>query len=151
MKFNRIVVLACLLPVLLNTGCRSFERDFAAAAKATTYNDPVCGAWEGRWISDRNGHRGSLKAVLQRDGEDQYRARFKATFWKIFSASYDVQLSADQTTATETRLNGSTDLGWLAGGDYEYDATVAGDAFDATYKSKADHGRFELKRAHGSE
>lgn len=150
MKFKRLVILLWAVPLLLNMGCRSFERDFAAA-KATSDDDPVSGAWQGRWISDRNGHRGTLKAVLHPDGADQYRARFKATFWKIFSASYDVQLSVVQTTATKTRLNGSTDLGWLAGGDYEYDATVAGDAFDATYKSKADHGHFEMKRANGSD
>lgn len=150
MQFKRLVFLFCLVPLFLATGCRSFERDYAAA-RATIYDDPVGGAWEGRWISDRNGHRGSLKAVLQPAGDDQYRARFKATFWKIFSASYDVQLSAEEAAGTETRLSGSTDLGWLAGGVYEYDATVAGDAFEATYESQADHGRFELKRARGSE
>ena len=38
------------------------------------------------------------------------------------------------------------DLGWLAGGKYEYDGSVEGDDFQSTYNSKGDHGTFEMQR-----
>ena len=44
------------------------------------------------------------------------------------------------------RFNGQENLGWLAGGVYRYDGTTDGQAFDCTYQSKHDHGRFQMTR-----
>ena len=44
------------------------------------------------------------------------------------------------------RFSAEADLGWLAGGRYEYDGSVDGDNFRSTYKSKSDYGTFKMAR-----
>jgi hypothetical protein len=44
------------------------------------------------------------------------------------------------------RFEGEADLGWLAGGVYRYDGQATPASFFSTYKSKYDHGTFQMKR-----
>ncbi|HEX7859408.1 MAG TPA: hypothetical protein VF773_03720 [Verrucomicrobiae bacterium] len=128
--------------VVLLTGCSSaFNREYKSALAEPIPTDTIAGPWEGRWLSDKNGHTGKLRAVLTKTSSEEYDAYFHSTFWKIFRASYRVPLKVEGTT-----LSGEADLGWLSGGRYTYEGEVTPTSFFSTYKMKYDHGTFEMKR-----
>jgi hypothetical protein len=43
-------------------------------------------------------------------------------------------------------LEGGADLGWLAGGKYEYNGRATPSRFFCTFQSEEDHGVFSLQR-----
>ena len=130
---------------MLFTGCSTFNKEWKAALAEHTSTTSIAGPWEGRWVSDKNGHTGKLRGILRQTNSEEYDAYFHATFWKIFSASYRVPLKF-QEQGDRTILSGQADLGRLSGGIYSYDAEVTPANFFSTYKSKYDHGTFEMKR-----
>ena len=161
---HRLISWLLLLVSAVNAGgCSSFSRDFEAAgscnAAPASAMATVFGPWEGEWVS-HGGHRGRLRCLLDSGDSGStdatrpatYAARFEATFFKIFTAHYTVQLAATPTGATtqptdgSVILNGEHDLGGLAGGVYHYEANVTPGRFDATYRSRADAGEFHMSR-----
>jgi hypothetical protein len=126
-------------------GCSTFERDWKAAAAATRPAG-VGGAWEGEWHSATRHGAGRLKCILS-DGEQsgQYQARFRATFWGFLKAGYTIRLDGRED-GQGMSLEGSKDLGWMAGGVYRYRGRISGEEFSCEYESKADHGTFTLRR-----
>jgi len=44
------------------------------------------------------------------------------------------------------QFQGDENLGWLAGGVYHYEGRVSPTNFHSTYRSKYDHGTFEMGR-----
>jgi hypothetical protein len=140
---NRIALLVTM--VLLVSGCSSFNSEYKTALSQPIPTDDISGPWEGRWLSDKNGHTGKLRAVLRETSAGEYDAHFHATYWKVLRASYRVPLKVDQT-GIRTTLSGESDLGLLSGGVYTYEAEATTTAFFSTYKSKYDHGTFEMKR-----
>lgn len=128
----------------LLAGCTTFDAGYEAAlvnrAKAG-----VEGAWEGRWQSG-NGHGGDrLRAVVTQREPQKLHVIFRAHFWGIFDIDEEVDLNV--TSTNPIRASGEADLGYFKGGVYSYDATITPVKFDATYKSKYDHGVFNLSRA----
>jgi hypothetical protein len=105
----------------------------------------VEGRWEGRWVSEVNGHQGRLRCLLTRESDERCQARFRATYGGVFRFSYTVPLSL-QAHDRGWEINGEADLGKLAGGNYYYEGRIAPTNFVATYRSQSDHGRFELHR-----
>lgn len=133
-----------LLLFLALAGCSSFERDYRAALEMPIPQDSIEGPWDGTWASHA-GHGGNrLRALVTRTAPDSYQARFRATFWMIFESEQQVDLKI--TSAAPLKAAGQQDLGALAGGIYEYEATLTPNTFNATYKSQYDHGLFDLKR-----
>ena len=47
-----------LAALLVLSGCSTFNRDWKAAATATAPTNSIAGRWEGKWVSDHNGHNG---------------------------------------------------------------------------------------------
>lgn len=140
---NSIALVAVLL---LLTGCSTtFNREYKAALAQPIPTSDITGPWEGNWLSDKNGHTGKLRAVLRQTGAEEFDAHFHATFWKIFRASYRVPLKAEVTSGVIT-LSGQQNLGRLSGGTYTYQGEATASTFFSTYKSKYDHGTFELRR-----
>ena len=139
MKSTILILLLCL------TGCSSFNREYKAALTRPIPASDISGPWEGRWLSDKNGHTGKLRAVLEKSSNQQYDAHFHATFWKIFRTSYRVPLNFKEENG-RTTLNGEQNLGRLSGGIYTYQGEATPTHFFSTYKSKYDHGTFEMKR-----
>ena len=140
---NRIALLT--VASLLLTGCSSFNNEYKTALTQPIPADDISGPWEGRWLSDKNGHTGKLRAVLRQTSGDEYEAHFHATFWKIMRASYRVPLKIDRSGDRFT-LSGESDLGLLSGGVYSYEGEATPETFFSTYKSKYDHGTFEMNR-----
>lgn len=137
--------LAAILAVALLSGCSGFGREWRAAAKLPTPTNDIAGRWEGRWVSDANGHHGKLRCVMTREAGDACRARFHATYAGIFSFGYTATLQVTNE-ATGFRLRGEADLGKLAGGVYHYDGIASPTNFNSTYRCAVDHGRFEMAR-----
>jgi hypothetical protein len=140
---NKLTLVA--IAMLFVSGCSSFNREYKTALSQPIPAQEISGPWEGKWLSDKNGHTGKLRAVLRETGPNEYDAYFHATFWKILQASYRVPLKAEET-AGRTTLSGESDLGLLSGGVYSYEGEATPTTFFCTYKSKYDHGTFELKR-----
>ena len=134
-----------VLLIVVCTACSTFKRDWNQAR-----NDPVsiqgmAGAWDGDWRSAVNHHHGRLQCLMTKESEGKYRARFHATFAKIFHSTYTVPLSVVESNGVY-RLEGEADLGSLAGGTYKYLGQATPTNLNSTYQSKYDHGLFELKR-----
>lgn len=144
-------VLWVLPLVLMMAGC-AFQRDWDAAGKVAADGEgrSLAGRWEGQWLSNKNDHNGKLKAaILSAEKPAEYRAHFHAVYGGIFTFDYPVVLVTVREESGNTRFNGSADLGPMAGGVYTYTGQVTGEHFRADYKSKYDHGRFELVRVKG--
>lgn len=129
-------------------GCSSFNKEWRQAAESTLGSGELAGAWEGRWISDVNGHHGNLRCIMTQTATNRYDARFRAKYKKILSFEYTVPLRVAQD-GSSYRFEGSADLGKLAGGLYTYQGAASAGTFFSTYDSKSDHGKFDMRRVSG--
>lgn len=139
------LLLLAALPLLLTGGCSTFNRDWKTAAQQPTTPNSIEGRWEGKWLSETNGHTGKLLCLIASESENRCTARFRATYAKIFRFSYKVILEI-QPHYGGWEFNGQEDLGKLAGGVYVYEGRASPTSFFSTYRSKYDHGIFEMRR-----
>jgi hypothetical protein len=105
----------------------------------------VTGRWSGEWISERSGHHGELRCVLDPSSATEYRAYFHAKFSKLFRVGYVTTLKAEETGG-HVSLRGEEDLGSLAGGIYRCEGEATTTAFNCRYSCKYDQGVFRLAR-----
>ena len=130
---------------LLLCGCSTFNRDWRKLADSNHSTSTLEGRWDGRWISNENGHNGRLRAIVSEQDDGGYEARYRATYAKIFRFEYTADLVATESDG-RFEFNGSADLGKMAGGLYEYEGHAVSNQFFSTYDSKYDHGTFEMTR-----
>lgn len=131
--------------VLVLTGCSTFNRDYEAALEQPVTADSPEGSWIGRWSSDKNGHTGELRCIVEKQVDEIYTARFKARFWNIFTYTSTATLDM-QPNMRERTFSGSAQLGWLAGGEYLYEGRVNSKFYFSEYENKWDHGTFYMER-----
>ena len=131
-------------------GCSSFERDWTAAAEGriepATTNGLLAGRWKGDWLSDVNGHTGALRCLVRAaDEPGVYEARFHATYagWLTFESTVLLRAVPHGDGWT---LEGSEDLGWLAGGVFRYRGLAHPESFYCRYRSGSDEGVFRMLR-----
>ncbi len=141
------IVRALLVMALLSVlpGCSTFERDWKAMADQEAPGAGIEGRWNGTWLSDSNGHGGGLRCIISREEDDTLLARYHATYGKALTFEYDMPMAV-VVDGEVYHFSAEADLGWLAGGVYEYDGTVEGDQFRSNYECKSDHGTFEMER-----
>src|SRR6185437_4927646 len=94
----------------------------------------LSGTWSGTWASHHSRHNGKLRATFTRVDACHYRAEFRATFFKVMCYKYTVVLNATPQ-GDHWILQGSKDLGRLAGGMYYYTAYADACRFSANYRS----------------
>ena len=147
-RFPTIAAICALTLLLASAGCSSFNRDWKKASATPLSANDVTGRWEGSWLSEVSGHHGRLRCLLTKLENGRYRARYKATYRKILRVSYavDMRVEQQQGPAGSFNFQGETDLGWSGGGVYHYEGHATPTNFFATYKSKFDHGTFEMTR-----
>ena len=147
MKMNHAVTrkALALLAITLLCGCSSFNRDWHKAAAQPTPANSIEGRWEGSWTSASNAHTGNLRCLLSHKEGASYEARFRATYGKVFHFSYATPLTV-QEHGDGWEFNGESNLGKMAGGVYYYEGRASPVNFFSTYKSKYDHGVFEMHR-----
>ena len=107
------------LVALLLIGCTTFNRDWKRAGLTENAVEGIEGRWEGRWVSDVNGHNGALRCLISKEPDGAYRTRFHAKYRRILSFGYTVMMDVRQENLFST-FQGSADLGWYAGGEYQY-------------------------------
>ena len=128
--------------IALLTGCSHFDQQWREAANRP--ENGIEGRWQGKWVSDVDGHSGQLRCVVRRQSENTYLASFNGTFWQTFSFSYDSPLHGYPNDG-EFNLNGGKDLGFPEGTVF-YDGHVNNDLFLLTYRAKYDDGHFVMTR-----
>jgi hypothetical protein len=151
MKIFGLKLYAALLSLVLAcacAGCSSFNRTWNAAS-APSLSGSLPSRWQGHWISDVNGHRGRLRCIFTEMDGATCKARFAATYWKIFRAHYSVRFNGEWRDGV-WHFNGTENLGALAGGVYHYEGSVSPTNFFSTYRCKYDHGTFELSPVHNN-
>jgi hypothetical protein len=134
-----------LLALPLVAGCSSFNRRWRDALEMPIPQSDISGPWEGRWISEVNGHNDRLRCVITPGVSNELDAHFHANYRRIFHFGYTVPLAV-RNTGTNFTFSGEADLGKLAGGAYSYEGYATPTNFFSTYNSKYDHGRFEMSR-----
>jgi hypothetical protein len=129
MKIVSRAAAALLLSLaVLTTGCSSFER---AWRNPPAESSGITGRWQGSWKSAGSGDSGKLRAIIMRQSDTQYKARFHVTL--------DVTQRGPRS-----EFQGAADLGiW---GRYETTGSATRTQFHATYRSKFGYGTFEMQR-----
>jgi hypothetical protein len=118
----------------------------AAAPSAEPCGAPdLSGRWSGYWVSDKNGHRGPLRANFRKVSDACYRVTFTGRFWKVVPFVYSVNLAVTGASTDAVTLAGETRAGPVIG-TFRYDATATACDFEARFTSKNDSGRFVLSR-----
>ena len=136
----------------LSANCRDFHEQWQRVsenqrlAAAAPDADGIAGLWQGEWLSAVTGHRGPLRSVIVAASADRWLARFHASYSRIFRACYATELRAMPGSEGNLAFSGSSDLGWMAGGVYEYDGESTGPGFVCRYRSRFDNGEFRLDR-----
>ena len=126
------------------SGCSSFNRDWKKAANSPSSG--ISGRWQGTWDSEKNGHSGQLRCLLEPISSQTYRARFDSTYKNVLHFKSTVILNGGMTNGV-FRFNGEAKLPWWAGGIYDYEGGVTPRNFFSNYKNKYDHGTFQMTRA----
>ena len=138
-----------LLSFIALVGCSGFESRWRANLDAPA-SDEVAGCYAGTWESAPSGHTGDLRAVVEPVGEGRYHVWYYAVFsvpYVFFELDYEHDLDlAAEAGEDGLRFVGEADLGWLAGGLYEYRGRIVGDRFVSRYRAQEDHGVFQLDR-----
>jgi len=129
-------------------GCSSFHRAWREAERHPAPENSIQGCWEGQWVSEVNGHHGQLRCLISLEADGDYSARFRATYLKVLRFSYTVRLQVEHGDGA-WHFHGEEDLGKLAGGVYHYTGHATQTEFHSTYRSKYDHGKFEMRRLDG--
>lgn len=106
--------------------------------------DDLSGRWRGGWQSVQSGHRGRLSAKFRRIDSTHVRAKFTGTFAKIIPFRYRPVLDIVYEEPGLMILQGNKRL--PLGGNFQYDATVYGRQFSATYRSRRDNGVWQMRR-----
>ena len=111
----------------------------------------IAGPWEGRWISQVNGHNDALRALIIPVDTNHYDVKFYAAYkkWITVHFGYTVRMETAPAANGALTFHGSEDLGALAGGVYTYEGRADRTNFFSTYNSKYDRGTFEMKRPAG--
>jgi len=106
--------------------------------------DQLGGRWRGGWESYSTGHQGRLSAKFRRIDSTHVRAKFKGTFAKIIPFRYRPVLDIVHEEPGLMILQGNKRLPF--GGNFQYNATVTGNQFSATYRSRRDNGVWNMRR-----
>ena len=106
----------------------------------------LSGNWKGTWESCVTGHKGPLRANFCRVDACHYKVTFTGRFLKVMPFRYSMTMRIVAESADGVTLQGSKDLGRLAGGVYSFNATANQCHFVANYCSSKDRGTFRLSR-----
>ncbi len=126
--------LAIIVPLILfSLPILSLGQDFELA-----------GQWRGNWKSCKSGHRGKLNAQFYRLDEMHVRAKFTGSFAKVIPFRYRPVLTIAHEEPGLMILEGNKKLPLV--GNFYYTATVSATGFSATYRSRRDHGIWQMSR-----
>lgn len=140
-----MALLVMLAELSLSTGCTTFDHAWGKAATEPCSTNSIIGCWDGTWVSEKNGHNGALRCIVTQKSDGTYNGRFHAKYRKVLGFGYTVLLMTTETNGV-FRFRGKANLGWWAGGIYEYEGYAHETNFFSTYSCKYDHGTFQMTR-----
>lgn len=140
---KKLPLLFLLFITLFQSGCLTYHTSWKKPELRN--DDHITGRWQGSWISEHNGHKGKLRAVATHKEGNLYQFKFGATFMLLLTASYEVDFTILSSDNVDT-LTGEANLPGYMGGLYNYEGKIENGKFTAKYKSKMDHGTFEMTR-----
>ncbi|MDG1873338.1 MAG: hypothetical protein P8J27_05475 [Mariniblastus sp.] len=117
---------------------------FLLMLSQVTLADGLEGQWRGGWQSCTNGHKGRLSAQFCRIDANHVQAKFNGTFAKVVPFRYRPILKVVHEEPGLIILQGSKKLPLM--GSFEYNATITGGEFSATYRSRRDNGVWQMHR-----
>lgn len=144
MSFMRSRSMANCVPMLLMLVALVFG-GLPHVSAQEAHSGSLTGSWSGGWYSQTTGHKGPLQANIRPTSDGHYTATFTGKFFKVIPFRYEMKLNVVGDDGTNLRLAGSKKLGPLMG-YYSYQATVSGNHFSASYRTKRDQGTFSLRR-----
>ena len=118
---------------------------FAGSAQAFAAPPELSGSWSGYWVSDKNGHTGTLHGKFVQLDAETYRVSFHGRFAKVIPFWYSTKLHVAGSSDEVVLLTASQNLGPLLG-TFQTTATATPTSFDAHFTSRRDSGRFVLTR-----
>jgi hypothetical protein len=125
----------------------AWAQNSAVATTAPAPADPLAGRWDGKWVSEQDGHSGRLRAIVTRVDGETYHIEYDGWFFGMLRFTHGMNVIATRAAdGNAIHFEGREDLGSLAGGVYRYDGAADGREFKSTYQSSEDHGRFEMRR-----
>lgn len=137
-----------LFSLLVLSSCSGvrYEKDWTATLAKPAKG--ISGCWEGKWLSEANGHTGALQCVVsQVSGKpDHYLFHYRATWVKVLRAAFTIECAAKQSSDGTWTVSGEKDLGPAFGGVFSHTATITQQALQARYSAKLDRGTMELVR-----
>lgn len=140
-----LAVLGLAAALFTSSGCRSFEKDWAAAAKIPVApNDPLTGRWIGTWQNTNNAHGGALRAIVppaSGSSASKRTVRYHAV-WGTHNGSFTSPLLVE-TQGDGVHFTGSK---WILGFQIKTEGEARNGQFNATYHSAFDNGTFTLRR-----
>jgi hypothetical protein len=136
-----MLLCGALLPA---SGCTSFNHDWNEHRESTPPT-ALEGRWQGVWVSDATHHTDKLRCVVTKHDDGTYAARFLAKYHTVLTFGYTVPLKVE-TASNGFTFSGEANLGWLAGGVYQYEGRADATNYFSTYTSKYDHGTFQMSR-----
>jgi hypothetical protein len=142
---KQAVLGVAMAALLMLSGCSTFNRDWKAAAVSPAPANSIAGRWEGKWLSEHNGHSGKLRALIRPLDNGQYETRFHAKYGFIFSFGMEAKLDVKPASEGQWQFSGAEDLG-KAYGVYRYEGKASVTNFFSTYKASFDHGTFQMTR-----
>jgi hypothetical protein len=147
MEKRAVRCLLLLVAVGVISGCSTFNRDWKRMAQTPSPNQGIEGRWQGKWKSDATGHTDQLRCIVSKKEDNIYLARFHAKYKLLFRLSfgYTVPLKVEPRDGRYD-FEGQANLHWYAGGIYYYKGTATPTNFHSTYRSKSDHGTFDMTR-----
>jgi hypothetical protein len=125
----------------LGTGCRSFEKDWQAAAARPAASPSGTGQWTGTWGNTNNTHSGPLRAVVTSPDGTNYTARFHAV-WGRHQGSFTSPLPGHWEAGNYVFAGSKRVLGFRI----DTAGTLTDTELNATYTSRFDRGYFRLRR-----
>lgn len=104
----------------------------------------LSGWWSGYWVSDKNGHTGPLNATFKPLDANTYKVTYRGRFAKVIPFRYSTTMDVVGAGEGVAVLAAEKRLGPF--GTFRTTATATDSAFDATFTSRRDSGRFVLRR-----
>lgn len=138
-----IAALASRRLLLLAIAAMLIAQSSLVAGEHCVSETDLSGKWKGSWRSEKSNHEGKLRAKLVRRDANHYRATFSGTFMRILPFRYAVTFQAVEQDGN-VYLSGSRRLPMF--GAFHFDAESDGSHFHAFYRSRNDHGTFQLYR-----
>lgn len=145
MKTTHVFLSLALAALLSSCAGPRFNKQWEAAlAEQSDSPASITGPWEGTWLSEKNGHTGKLRAIVDETGEDTYNFLYWATWGPGIRGTFQIDCEGEETNGV-TKVRGEKKLGPF--GVYGHDAEITPKDFDATFSSEKENlGTFEMSR-----